>query len=44
MARDKLIRGEEFEDEEKLKRFVQLSCHQINKMNFDKKNDLPNEN
>ena len=36
MAKEKLIKGEEFEDLEKFKRFVQMSCLQINKMNFEK--------
>ena len=35
MARDKLIKGEEFEDLEKFKRLVQVSSHDINKMSFD---------
>ena len=35
MARDKLIKGEEFEDLEKFKRLVQVSSHDLSKMNFD---------
>ena len=37
MAREKLIRGEEFEDQEKFKRCVQIWSHQISKMNFESK-------
>ena len=40
IARNKLISGEEFEDDEKFKRFVQMANHQINKMNFERKKEL----
>ena len=39
IARNKLISGEEFEDDEKFKRFVQMANHQINKMNFERKKE-----
>lgn len=39
MAREKLIRGEEFEDEQKFKKFIQDASRQIRKLNFEKRNE-----
>ena len=37
VARNKLIRGEEFEDEEKFKRFISTCSLQITKINLERK-------